>query len=73
MLVLLLAVLRPRLGTAGWCRYTAMTTQQVSNLLHLGRRDVSSFCGPMGVRASDIGPQDLVALAGITHVKWGCR
>jgi len=67
VLVLLLTVLRPRFGGSGFCRYAAMTTQHIASVVTIGRSGGSIFDG---VWASDIGPDDLVTLARITHAKY---
>jgi hypothetical protein len=66
VLVLLLTVLRPRLGTAGWCRYAAMTAEQAGHLAEHGRHG-SPECA---VQADDFGPADLLALARIADAKF---
>jgi hypothetical protein len=67
VLVLLLTVLRPCFGTAGWCRYAAMTAEQIGNI---GRHGWTGPHRGRGTSGAEMGPEDLVALARITGAKY---
>ncbi len=70
VLVLLLGVLRPRLGTTGFCRYAALSATQVERLFGTGHSD--DYMGHEGrypdgtVHAEDIGAADLHILSCLT-------
>jgi len=66
VLVLLVAVLRPRLDPAGWSGMWAMTDEQAGHLAEHGRHG-SPECA---VSADDFGPADLLALSRIADAKF---
>jgi hypothetical protein len=63
----LLATLRPRLGTAGWCRYVPLTESDIWDLDSCGH--TGDY--PRELRTSTFGREDLAALVSITAVKFG--
>jgi Family of unknown function (DUF5706) len=66
-LLVLLAALRPRLGTAGWCRYLRMPAAQLHHLTSHGYTDLTPS---RRVYPPDLQMEDLTALAGITAGKY---
>jgi hypothetical protein len=65
--LVLLAVLRPKLGTAGWCRYMAA---EPADLRRLDKGEAVELAAGAGVWARDLGPEDLAVLTAITAVKF---
>ncbi len=62
----LLATLRPRLGTAGWCRYVAMPAADIEHLADYGWVDH----GAVRTYTDDLAQEDLAALVAITRAKF---
>ena len=65
--LVLLAALRPRFGTAGWCRYLSLSAEDISDLDRNGR---TGTCPAPTTRAGDLAAEDLGVLARMTHAKY---
>jgi hypothetical protein len=64
--LVLLAVLRPRLGSAGWCRVLQMPAADLAGLAAGGQVTSSgNLLGPC-----DLAAEDLLVLARMAHVKY---
>lgn len=66
--LVLLAALRPRTGTAGWCRYLVIPAGEIADLDRQGWAD-SGFSGSRR-RARDLAAEDLGVLAALADVKY---
>jgi Family of unknown function (DUF5706) len=63
--LVLLAALRPRFGTAGWCRYLSLTAEDISDLDRNGR---TGTCP--ATRACDLTAEDLGVFSRMAHAKY---
>lgn len=70
--LLLLAVLRPRFGSGGWCRYAGLAVDQVALLDDFGSVDVVDGAGQVDHTecVQDFAAEDLVVLSRILRVKY---
>jgi hypothetical protein len=67
--LVLLAALRPRSGTAGWCRYLDMSAGAIEDLNRNGHTTLVS--GPVRtVWARDLAVEDLGVFASLAHAKY---
>jgi hypothetical protein len=65
--LVLLAALRPRFGTAGWCRYLSLPAEAISDLDRHGR--AGTYPAP-ALRARDLAVEDLGVLSRLAHAKY---
>jgi Pycsar effector protein len=69
VLVLLLAVLRPRFGGSGFCRYAALSQLAIRDLARYGWTDDVQHGRPR-LEAHVLGPSDLSVLSKLAYAKY---
>jgi hypothetical protein len=65
--LVLLTALRPRFGTAGWCRYLSLSAEEISDLNRNGR--TGSYPAPT-TRTCDLAVEDLAVFSRMARLKY---